>query len=58
MAKYTAYVKFSEMNNPKQENVLFCIIGETENDILSKALKYGRDPAIVSRLSTLNKDWV
>ena len=56
--KFTAYVKFSEMNNPKQENVLFCIIGESKNDILSKALKYGKDPAIVSKLSTLNKDWV
>lgn len=57
ITQYSAIVEYSEMNNPKNINTPFCIIGSDESDILEKAKKYGKDGKIVSKLKPLNKDW-
>lgn len=35
----------------------FAIIGQTDEKILSNALKYGENPVIISPLYQMNKNW-
>lgn len=55
--QFSAYVKFSELNNKKDEIIPFMIIGIDEKDILDKATKYGKEPVIISKLQKLSSSW-